>query len=168
PDRLIPIQIPYLLDVEFAAAEVRRNAERGFKALTFPEAPHKLGLPSLHTGHWDPLFAACDETGTTVCLHVGSSSDAPTTAPDAPIDTTSVLFFGQAMFTAVDWLYSKIAVRNPGLKICFSEGGIAWVPGVIDRLNHIEPYQRIFGTWKGLDMSPAELFHRNFWFCALD
>ena len=33
-----------------------RNAERGFKAVTFSEMPHQLGLPSLHTGHWDPLM----------------------------------------------------------------------------------------------------------------
>jgi len=41
---------------------VRRNAERGFTAVTFSEAPHMLGLPSLHSGHWDPLMAACEET----------------------------------------------------------------------------------------------------------
>jgi hypothetical protein len=35
PGRMIPLQIPYLLDPEVAAAEVRRNAERGFTAVTF-------------------------------------------------------------------------------------------------------------------------------------
>ena len=52
--------------------------------LTFTEAPHLLGLPSLHTGYWDPLMAACAETGTVVCLHVGSSSTSPAVAEDAP------------------------------------------------------------------------------------
>ena len=62
---------------ELAAAEVRRNAARGFHAVTFPELPERLGLPSLHTGYWDPFMAACEETGTVVCLHVGSSSTRP-------------------------------------------------------------------------------------------
>ena len=33
------------------------------------------------------------------------------------------------MFAAVDWLYSKIPVRFPDLKICLSEGGLGWVAG---------------------------------------
>ena len=49
-----------------------------------------MGLPSLHTGYWDPLFAACEETGTVVCLHVGSSGTSPMTAPDAPPETVAV------------------------------------------------------------------------------
>ena len=47
---------------EVAADEIRRNAARGFKAVTFSEAPDKLGLPTIHSGYWDPLFAACAET----------------------------------------------------------------------------------------------------------
>ena len=108
--------MPWLLDAELAAEEVRRNAARGFKAVTFPELPERLGLPSLHTGWWDPFMAACEETGTVICLHVGSSSTAPTTSSDAPADTIGVLFFGWAMFAAVDWLYSKIPVRYPDLQ----------------------------------------------------
>ncbi|HXA32277.1 MAG TPA: hypothetical protein VNV87_08465, partial [Acidimicrobiales bacterium] len=52
PGRIIPCQLPYLLDPQVAADEVRRNAERGFKAVTFSEGPYALGLPSLHSGHW--------------------------------------------------------------------------------------------------------------------
>jgi predicted TIM-barrel fold metal-dependent hydrolase len=167
-DRFIPVQIPYLLDAEEAARQVYRNAGRGFKAVTFPEAPHKLGLPSLHTGYWDPFIRACEETGTVVCLHIGSSSDSPSTAPDAPVDATGVLFFGYAMFTAVDWLYSLLPVRFPNIKIALAEGGIAWVPGLIDRLDHVARYHQIYGTWEGIEPSPAEVFHRNFWQCALD
>ena len=29
----------------------------GFRAVTFPELPERLGLPSLHTGYWDPFMA---------------------------------------------------------------------------------------------------------------
>lgn len=168
PGRMIPMQLPYLADPEIAAEEVRRNAERGFRAMTFSEAPHLLGLPSLHTGYWDPLMRACEETETVVCLHVGSSGTSPATAADAPSDTIGVLFFGYAMFAAVDWLYSKIPVRFPDLKICLSEGGIGWVAGLIDRLEHVRRYDSMYGTWNDVELSPADTFRRNFWFCAID
>ena len=45
PDRIIPLQLPWLADVALAAAEVRANAELGFKAVSFPEFPAQLGLP---------------------------------------------------------------------------------------------------------------------------
>ncbi len=70
--RLIPLPIIPLWDAELAAAEVRRNALRGARAVCFSEIPAVLGLPSIHTGDWDPFFAACAETGTVVCMHIGS------------------------------------------------------------------------------------------------
>src|SRR3954447_11366181 len=39
PERIIPCQIPYLLDVELGARMIRENAERGFRAVSFPENP---------------------------------------------------------------------------------------------------------------------------------
>jgi predicted TIM-barrel fold metal-dependent hydrolase len=168
PDRIIPCQVPWLSDPEVAAEEIRANAARGFKAVAFTEAPEKLGLPSLHTGYWDPMMAACEETETVVCLHVGSSSSTPISSSDAPPETVGVLFFGYAMFSAVDWLYSKIPVRFPNIKICLSEGGIAWVAGLMDRLDHVGRYRELYGTWEGIDLSPTEVLQRNFSFCAIE
>jgi predicted TIM-barrel fold metal-dependent hydrolase len=169
PDRFVPNQITWLRDPHVAAEEVRRNAARGFRALTFSEAPEKLGLPSLHTGYWDPLFAACEETETVVCLHVGSSGSSPMTAPDAPPETVAVLFFAYGMYAAVDWLYSKVPVRFPNLRIALSEGGIGWVAGLLDRLDHCFAYQLGYlPTWRDVELTPSEVLRRNFWFCAID
>ena len=63
PERIIPLQLPWLADIALAADEVRSNAERGFKAVSFPEFPSALGFPSIFSGQWDPFFAACEETG---------------------------------------------------------------------------------------------------------
>lgn len=168
PDRIIPCQLPYFLDPEIGAQEIYRNAERGFKAVTFSEGPHALGLPSVHSGHWDPIMRACEETGTVVNLHIGSSSTSPSTSDDAPPDVTGVLFFGYAMFATVDWLFSRIPVRFPDIKIAMSEGGIGWVPALLDRLDHMETYSSMYGTWDGIEETPAEVLKRNFYFCAVE
>ena len=81
PGRLIPLQLAWLNDPAVAADDVRANAARGFRALSFPENPVDLGLPSVHDHHWDPLLAACEETETVICLHNGSSSWTSAPAP---------------------------------------------------------------------------------------
>jgi predicted TIM-barrel fold metal-dependent hydrolase len=146
---------------------IRENAGRGFKAVTFPESPAGHGLATIHSGYWDPMIEACAETGTVINLHIGSSGASPTTTDDAPPDVTGVLFFGYAMFAAVDWLYSPYPSRHPDLRICLSEGGIGWVAGLLDRLDHMNSYNKMYGTWKS-DLSPAEVLQRNFWFCAIE
>src|SRR5260370_33996867 len=84
PDRIVPLGITYLADAALAAAEIRRNAERGFTSVTLPERPHATGLPSLwERDHWDPIVAACAETDTVISLHVGSSG-IHVSAPGAP------------------------------------------------------------------------------------
>jgi predicted TIM-barrel fold metal-dependent hydrolase len=168
PERFIPQQVTWLKDVEIAAAEVRRNAELGFKSLSFPEMPEKLKLPSIHTGYWDPLFKACEETGTTLSLHVGSASAVTTSggASDEPVVTS--LFFVGSIITTSDWLFSKVPVRFPKLKIAISEGGVGWVPALMDRIEHCFRYRDFTGGWTDEELHPNEVLKRNFWFCALD
>jgi predicted TIM-barrel fold metal-dependent hydrolase len=165
PDRIIPSQLTWLLDSEVAANEIRRNAARGFKAVSFSENPEKLGLPSIHTGYWDPFVRACEETGTVINLHVGSSSQVTYPSSDGPLDTMAALFAVNAMSAAVDWVFSKIALRFPSINIALSEGGIGWVPMILDRLDYMFAHPRT-GTWKSEPLSPSEVLRRNFWYAS--
>jgi predicted TIM-barrel fold metal-dependent hydrolase len=168
PGRIIANQIPWLHHPQEAAQRVYRNAERGFRALSFPDRPDNLGFPSIHTSHWDPLMGACAETGTVICLHVGSAGAIPPMAAGAPLEVGNAQFGLYAVSSAMDWLFSYIPVRFPDIKICLSEGGIGWVAAVLDRLEHIYRYREAYTGWQGIDLTPAEVFVRNFWFCALD
>jgi len=161
PERIIPCQIPWLADVEVAADEIRRNAGRGFKAVAFSENPEKLGLPSIHTRYWDPLFAACEETGTVVNLHVGSSSETLIPSSDSPPEIIGLLFTVNALAACAEWLYAKIAVRFPDIRIALSESGIGWVAMLVDKLEYMA---RTGVAWDEPSISPVDLLRRNFWF----
>ena len=166
PDRIIPQGITYLADPVIAAEEIRRNAARGFRAVTLPERPHRLGYPSIFTDYWDPIFDACVETSTVVNLHVGSSGqdEVPVGAPALALAATT---FSQLSLTAAtEWLWSAVPVRFPTLRIALSEGGIGWVAMLLDRLKNLVARSG-YGDL-GWDIEPAEVLRRNFWFCTLD
>jgi predicted TIM-barrel fold metal-dependent hydrolase len=169
PGRMIPLQIPWLCDPKIAADEVRRNAARGFRAVSFLENPVTVGLPSVHTDHWDPFLAACEETATVVCLHTGSAAWTAATSPGAPLELYTTLFPVNAIAAAADWLWARVPVRFPGLNIALSEGGIGWVPMLLDRLDYVMSHSaKGESAWRGTDLSPSEVLQRNFWFCTID
>jgi predicted TIM-barrel fold metal-dependent hydrolase len=170
PERIIPLQLPWLADVGVAASELRANAARGFKAVSFPEFPAQLGLPSIFSGQWDPFFAACEETDTVVCLHTGASSWAPLPSPDPPFELLPTLFPVNALLAAGEWVWSGVPLRFPKLKIALSEGGIGWVPMLMDRADYVVGHSasgRESNAWP-TTLLPSEVLRRNFWFCSID
>jgi predicted TIM-barrel fold metal-dependent hydrolase len=137
---LIPLCLMPLWDIDLAVAEVTRNAARGARAVCFSEIPPHLGLPSIHTGYWDPLFAVCEETRTTLCMHIGSSSKMPAASPDAPGTTETMLGFYNSMASLGDFLFSGVLVRFPTLKLAYSEGQIGWIPYALERADNVWEY----------------------------
>src|SRR5260221_9853717 len=133
--RLIPLTMVPLWDAELAAAEVRRNAARGSLAVTFSENPYPLGLPSVHDKgrHWDPFFRSCEETSTVLCMHIGSSSRMPATAPGAPVILSSTLKCSDAMGAVLDYIISGTLGPVPKLKTAFGEGQAGGMPSRMSR-----------------------------------
>jgi len=163
--RLIPICLIPLWNVDAAAREVRRNAARGVRAAAFSEIPVHLGLPSIHSGYWDPFFEACAETHTAVCMHIGSSSRMPATSPDAPPSVTATLGFGNAMISLVDFLWSGVLVRFPTLKLAYAESQIGWIPYVLERIDDVWHDNQGWAQTKQIPEPPSTYFHRNIYGC---
>lgn len=167
PGRFIPLAIPMLWDPEATADEVRRVAAKGCHAITFSSNPYALGLPSLHTDHWDPVWAACEDTGTVVNMHLGSSSQAPTTSPDAPVEVIYSLSPINLFEAAADLVWSPMFRRFPGLRVALSEGGTGWVPYFLERIDYIYNHTR---PWTGTDLGgrqPSEIFKEHVVTCFI-
>ena len=164
--RLLPLCLIPLWDPRLAAAEVRRNAARGVRAVCFSEIPPHLGLPSVHGDHWEPFFAACEETGTVICMHIGSSSKMPATSADAPVAVAATLSFGNAMASLVDFLFSGVLVRHPGLRLAYSEGQIGWLPYVLERADDVWLEHRAWGGVADIvPEPPSHYLHRQVYGC---
>jgi predicted TIM-barrel fold metal-dependent hydrolase len=162
----IPLTLVPLWDAELAAAEVRRNAGRGVRAVCFSEIPPALGLPSIHSGEWDPFIAACAETATTICMHIGSSSKMPATSGDAPPAVAITLSFNNAMASMSDWLFSGKLVEFPDLKLAYSEGQIGWIPYILERADTVwEEHRAWGGVRETVPEPPSTYYYRNVYGC---
>lgn len=167
PDRFIPLAVPPIWDAEVLAGEIRRVAKKGCHAVTFPENPEPLGLPSLHTDFWDPVWKACVDVGTIVCMHIGSSGRLVMTAPDAPIDVMIALQPMNIVQAAADVIHSRIFTRFPELTIALSEGGIGWIPYFLERIDHA---YKVHKAWTGADFGsklPSEVFMEHIVLCYI-
>jgi predicted TIM-barrel fold metal-dependent hydrolase len=164
PDRFIPMAIVPLWDPELAAAEVRRAAERGAKAISFSENPAPLGLPSYCTTHWDPFLSAVEETDLPLCMHIGSSSKMNVPSADASPAVPIALCGVNSMSACVDLIFSGTFTRHPNLKIALSEGGSGWVPYILERMDYTWERTRL-----DIDRSvaPSEVFRKHFWTCFI-
>ncbi len=144
----------------------------GSKCVSFSENPETLGFDSLYSDKWEPFFAACEETGTVINLHVGSSGTISRPSVDSPTDAITVLFPVNGMVAFTDWLYSRIPLRYPALRIVLSEAGVGWVPFMLDRFRRV--HLRRGGTGKGLslwrrdDPEPDEVIRNSFRFTSID
>jgi predicted TIM-barrel fold metal-dependent hydrolase len=169
PDRFIPCAIVPLWDPQLMAAEVQRVSELGCHAVTFAANPYKLGLPSLHSDHWDPFWAACDELETIVCTHLGTGMDDIVTAPDAPHLARINVLGTFLLWTASDLVWSPVFRKFERLKVALSEGGIGWVPYFLETAEFVYDHHV---SWvpesKFYDRRPTEIFKEHIVTCFIE
>jgi predicted TIM-barrel fold metal-dependent hydrolase len=173
PDRLYGVAILPLHDIDLAVTEAARVLAKGAKAVAFSENPTVLGLPSVHTEHWDPLWAAVAEAGVPVCMHIGSSSRLVTTSDDAPVTVLVTLNGVNSMLAGVDWLMAGVLERFPRLRVILSEGGAGWIPYMLERAEKAFRDARLqrdlsIGQPGTGQRPPGELFADHMFVCLVD
>ncbi|HUC38013.1 MAG TPA: amidohydrolase family protein [Acidimicrobiales bacterium] len=156
PGRFIPMMLIPLWDPLSATKEIERTAARGAKSIAFSENPTKLGLPSIHTDYWHPVFRSAEEAGLVLSMHVGSSSNLIRTSDDMP--TLAFMAYSAAANqagTLLDWLFSGNFERFGGLKIALSEGSIGWIPYFLERAEQVVDKQRFWASRFDINMNAA-------------
>ena len=180
PDRLIPCGLTPVHDPKAMTKEVRRLADLGCHSVSFMGEPSPF--PSFWTDHWDPFWAVCQEVGTVVCMHLGAGAsvhhlvgqieDAPTFASDEerPGDGYGSLtgIPGMPQGYAATLINSHLFERFPRLKVALSEGGIGWIPYMLE---NADVKYRHHGKSKGIDYGgrlPSEIFNEHVFGCFIE
>lgn len=164
--RFVPQCIAPLHPGEAAAQEIRRAVAKGHKGVVFPAVPEhvRAGSPHINEPDYEPIWQACQDLEVPVCFHAGCSQQmqfpaygdlspglaASLEAMTRPISSVQVV---------ANFLYSRILMNYPGLKVVFAESSLAWGAYEIETADHQFERQRL--SLEGYDMTPSEMFHRQ-------
>jgi predicted TIM-barrel fold metal-dependent hydrolase len=166
PGRFMPLSIGPAWDMDAMVAEIKRVSAKGCRAISMPELPYIQGLPSYQHDYWDPFFRAVCHEDLVVCLHIGMGLDAINTGPDFSPDNFMVLSTQVTVLAVQDLLWGPAMRKYPDLKIAFSEGGIGWIPFLMDRVDRHYSNQK----WTGQDFgtkTPSQVFREHALACFI-
>ena len=166
-------------DIEVAVAEIQWAAGTGVTAgVMIPAVPPDHVVAPYFDERYDPIWAACAETGLPV--HQDQGSGAPEFGTEQPVGQT--IFFTELEMWARRTLHHLIVggvfERHPGLQAVWTEmWGVCWVveelAAITLRLRNVQSryadqrgvlnYAQTFGspTVDGLSLTPLEYFRRN-------
>jgi predicted TIM-barrel fold metal-dependent hydrolase len=168
PGRFIPLAFLPLWDPQLAAQEVERMAKLGVHAVTFPDNPSLIGLPSLHSESWDPLWKACADNNVVLSVHIGSGGNPPYPSAASPIDASITSMPMSIAGAAADWMFAAFWEKYPTLRMALSEGGIGWVPYLLERADFTQQHH---GEWTRCSLGgkkPSEIFKKHIITCFID
>jgi len=114
----------------------------GCRSFCFSENFEPLGIPTIHTGHWDPVLRTANELGMVLSIHIGSSSTFHRISKNSPFMANFSLGMIRPMGCLMDWIFSGLFQRFPNIKIALSEGSIGWIPWVLERAQQVYATQR--------------------------
>lgn len=171
-DRLIPIALIDVRDVDWAVREItrmRRAGSRAFQVRAEPVSETKsLAHPDL-----DPLWAAAADLGMAVVFHIGAGRgelrrgwfwNGGDPSHFALLHLVNGPVVPQIALAAL--LIEGVFERHPGLVVMVQELGISWLPHFLETIDSVTvgPYGAQFGMGPGdyaLPLKPSEYLRRQ-------
>jgi predicted TIM-barrel fold metal-dependent hydrolase len=140
-DRFIPMAVIAPGDLEGAMAEVKWAAEQGFKGLTLPNKPifgsPKPGELQYNDKHFDPLWSLIAEVDLPMTFHVSTGRDPRgVTGLGGAVINYVCHSMPTVMEPLVNLISSGVFERHPKLQAGSIEGGIGWVPWMLEAMDY--------------------------------
>ena len=173
PTRFIPLaNLPLLGCRAQCVEEIRRVEAKGCHAVTFPTNPAGYqGIPSLHDAS---LGAAVEDL-----QRPARWSSTATSEPAAPRPTPPMQSPIEAWITgmpisianaASDWItLDGVCSAIPDLKMALSEGGIGWVPYLLERADFTNRHhKRLDQQAPTANKLPSDIFREHILTCFIE
>ena len=127
---------PAQLDADQAVAGVHEIAKLGLRGgVLLPGVAPGTGIPPLYAEHWEPLWAACADTGVVVNHHGGNAGP----SPEDEWGSAFAVWVYETSWWAHRILWHLILngtlERHPDMTLVLTEQGSGWVPAILDSLD---------------------------------
>jgi predicted TIM-barrel fold metal-dependent hydrolase len=176
PSRLLGGGLIPLLDIDRGIAEATRCVKMGLQTVCVAVSPPD-DRP-YHTDEYDKFWAACEELGVPVSMHIGMNANSSgkardnvfTNAMNPSAKAKSAISQPQNFATSPHefqktlsaLVISGVLDRFPRLRLVTVESDVGWYPHLLYRLDHgYEKYHAIQAT--KLSMKPSEFVKRQVW-----
>ena len=127
-------------DIGAAVGEVEWAAENGLSGVLLSAIPPDSPVPPLWSDYYDPLWAACQDTGLSVNQHGGAGIPDLQDSPNrAFLMLMEVPFFANRSLWHL--IVSGVFERFGGLRFVMTEQRVGWVPATLSKM---DAYWRLF------------------------
>lgn len=158
PERHAGIAHIPISDLSACAEEVEWAAEAGLKGINLP-AP-RGDFPMLNDPAWEPLWAACNETGMSVNTHGGGGEHYPYEGQGA-----QMMYMMETPFRTRRGLwvmiFSGVFERYPNLKLVLTEQWVDWAPTAMADMDGLYHGPTGAAIRAKLPKPPSEYFRQN-------
>lgn len=183
PERLIPLALIPPWDIELAKAESIRCAKKGHKGLVHGMAPDIFGYPGSWEHYWNPFWATAQDLDVPVVFHQISAtmdraifqkgagvlggvgqmhgSHRGAKIPGSMRAANIVAHVSSLINPLAELLMGGVLERFPKMKVVLAEGGVSWLPYVLNQADYVGERQKYTdGSWE-LTMLPSDYWKRQ-------
>ena len=157
PGRRAGVALVQPHDLDIAVKDVRWIKDAGLASVMLPTGDFEL--PSYHDTRFDPLWAACVDTGLPVTFHSGGT---PWEGYGShAMWVTKMEFMWWCRRPLWQMIFGGVFERFPDLKVAFTEQGADWIPSTLQRMDeqYSSPFER--GITDLLKKSPTGYWQSN-------
>ena len=166
PGRFIPLSILPLWDMDAVVEELKRVAAKGVRAVTHARVAPPAGLSHLPVRLVGSVLHRRCATSTWSCACTSARASMPSTCRTS-ISTNSWSCPPRSRSSpSRTCCGDRPSASSPGSRSAFSEGGIGWIPFLLDRVDRHYENQR----WTGQDFGsklPSEVFREHSLACFI-
>jgi predicted TIM-barrel fold metal-dependent hydrolase len=176
PERFAGLACIPSAPIDAAVSEVKRVVKRG--GVRGLDVANTLDMPPLYDPYWNPLWDAIDDSGLPLHFHTvgGRMPDAIRKTlwgsawgekVDAPLEQRvaragfAVHISGFQIYMStilMSLVYGAVLERHPRMRVVIGEGGIGWIPYILDHMD-LEWEDQFKDL--GLSMRPSEYWRRQ-------